>query len=325
MINGDYLHSYRKQGQQMQFARQLSQHFADSPDYQPLAKVNGNTQRLIVSRHKKELTQKDIIAYPGERFEIGDVIEVCNAHWIVTTLDTNTDLYCKGMMEQCTKQIRWQNPKTKQIVERWCMITNPFSTNIDLGNVITTLHGKYEIRVPRDEETLAVPPDTRFMISKVGGKALVYKLTFPDVESESFDGCGKGIIVWNVITDEEKHNADNIDLMIADYIDPQTNEAAESVTYSCIISGKPTVNVGYSRKYTAKFIDARGAEINDCECDWSISPDTNSFVHMLCDGCVCKIEIDDVDEAINTTYNLSCKMSNGNSDRATILIDCVVI
>ena len=42
---------------------QIAEHFSDSPDYQPdtEASVNGEPRRLIVAKHKSELTQKMLL------------------------------------------------------------------------------------------------------------------------------------------------------------------------------------------------------------------------------------------------------------------------
>lgn len=221
-INGDYGAKYKKEAQILRVQKGIASNFDGHPDFQSEeeASINGEPRRLIVCRHKSEQTQKDIIAYPGENFGIGDVVECYGAHWLITQKDPNTTLYCKGLMELCTLKLRWQNVKTLDIVECWAIIKNPYSTNVDSGKAIETLYGKYKIYVPRTPETLAVAPDKRFIIGVAGDLPTVYKLTFPDPSSESYDGIGNGILIWNVVSDETQMVNDNAELGIANYIDP---------------------------------------------------------------------------------------------------------
>ena len=191
---------------------------------------------------------------------MGDIVECYGAHWIITQKDPNTDIFSRGLMELCTTTLRWQNPETLDIIERWVFVKNPYSTNIKESSTLTTLNGKYEVYVTKDEETLAVAPDKRFIMGTAGGKPLAYKLTFPDIHAETFDGQGQGIIVWNLVSDEDIRPEDNLELMVADYIPPtqSTNPPGTTPFYTAIIRGGNTVIVGYSKTFACDFYDGRG-------------------------------------------------------------------
>lgn len=332
-INGDFGHKYKKETQTAKIRAQFAAHFADSPDYQPetQATVNGVPRRLIVSKHKSELTQKDVIAYPGEDIGLGDMVECYGAHWIVTKKDPNTDMYSQGLMELCNTKIRWQNADTLDIVERWVIIKNPYSTNVRESQTLTTLNGKYEVYITKDEESIAVPPDKRFIIGEAGGKPLVYKLTFPDINAETFDEQGPGIIVWNLVSDEDVRESDNLDLMIADYIEPtQSNikPGDEAPLYSAIIRGNNTVVVGYSRIYVCDFTDGNGIiqkPENLTNIVWTVKCDRSieQFVALEQNATECRVSIADEDDAINQKFILSCQCDG--SDVGSYEIECVVM
>ena len=332
-INGDFGNKLLKQSQIAKVRAEFAAHFADSPDYQPEseATVNGEPRRLIVSKHKSELTQKDVIAYPGEDISLGDMIECYGSHWIVTQKDPNTDIYSKGLMELCNTKIRWQNTETLEIVERWVLIRNPYSTNIKESQTLTTLNGKYEVYITKDAESLAVPPDKRFIIGTAGGKPLVYKLTFPDINAETFDGQGQGIIVWNLVSEEDIRGSDNLDLMIADYIEPtQSSYKPGDIAplYTATIRGNNNIIVGYSRTYVCEFYDGGGVEKDPLDLSnivWEIQCDDTLRELLTLDTNLaeCKITVKDDDEAINRKFVLSCHCDN--SDTGSYDVECVVM
>ena len=332
-INGDFGHKYLKQTQIAKIRADFAAHFCDSPDYQPedQAKVNGEPRKLIVAKHKSELTQKDVIAYPGEEIGLGDMVECYGAHWIVTQKDPNTDMYSRGLMELCNTKISWQNPDTLDIVERWVLIKNPYSTNVKESQTLTTLNGKYEVYITKDEESLAVPPDKRFIIGEAGGKPLVYKLTFPDINAETFDEQGRGIIVWNLVSEENIRESDNLELMIADYVEPTMSSVKpgdEAPLYTATIRGNNTVIVGYSRIYTCDFTDGNGI-IRPAEklsnIVWTISCDRSveQYVTLEPNGVECRVSVADEDDAINQKFILSCHCDG--SDTGSYQIECVVM
>lgn len=332
-INGDFGRKFLKETQIAIVRSQIAEHFSDSPDYQSdtEASVNGEPRRLIVAKHKSELTQKDVIAYPGESLGLGDVVECFGAHWLVTQKDPNTDFYDRGLMELCSTSIRWQNSETLDIVERWAIIRNPYSTNVKESQVLTTLNGKYEVYVPIDEETLAVKPDKRFIIGKAGGKPLVYRLTFPDINAQTYDNQGKGIMVWNLVSEEDVHETDNLDLMIADYVEPTQSISTPGSTvpfYIGTIRGNHQVIVGYSRSYVCDFRDGNDVLKDPSELEnirWSIkAPDEIlPYITLEPNGNECRVIIADNDDAINQKFKLRCWAKQ--SDIASFELECVVM
>lgn len=331
-INGDFAHSYLKQTQIQQLRESFARNFANSPDYMPAseARVNGEPRRLIVAKHKSELTQKDVIAYPGEDIGIGDIVECYGAHWLVTQKDPNTDIFSRGLMELCSTTLRWQNPQTLEIVERWVYVKNPYSTNIRESSTLTTLNGKYEVYITKDDETLAVAPDKRFIMGMAGGKPLAYKLTFPDIHAETFDGQGQGIIVWNLVSDEDIRPEDNLELMIADYVTPtqSTNPPGQTPFYTAIIRGGNTIIVGYSKTFACDFyygMDVLQDPNEITNITWSVDCDDilKPYISLEPNLNECRVVIEDNDDAINRKFKLSCQADR--SDIGTFEVECVVM
>lgn len=332
-INGDFGNRLLKQTQIQKIRSELADHFFDTPNYlsESEVSVNGIPRRLIISKHKSELTQKDVIAYPGESLGLGDVVECYGAHWLVTQKDPNSEILDQSMIELCNTKIRWQNPDTLDIIERWAIIKNPYSTNIKESQTLTTLNGKYELYVTKDEESILVPPDKRFLIGKAGGKPLAYRLTFPDITTESYDGQGNGIIVWNLVSEETVKDSDNTDLMIADYISPTKSNldvGNDPTLFKVMIRGENQILVGYYKKYVCDFYDGSGLVTNSSrikDIEWSIecNDKIKPFVRIEPNGKECIVMTENEDILINSKLVLKCQCKN--SDTGSYQLECVVM
>lgn len=207
---------------------------------------------------------------PGEALNIGDIIYWNTLHWLVTDKNFQDEIYNSGTITRCNRTIRWQNPITLEIVERWCFCSKPYTSNIDEGNVISTLKGKYDIQLPYDSETIQVGVDKRLMLDIVGGKPMVYKLAFPDANTNKYQDIDGGFIEWTVVSDTYVQERDNVELMICDYIDPANSSKPPHHSIGddlleCEIIGRNDIRVGGSpRNYIAKFYDVSGTtEIKD--------------------------------------------------------------
>ena len=76
--------TYAKDSRIAALQKDFANHFKDSIDYQPEAKVNGKQQELIVAKNKSVTNTRRIYAYPGETFYAGDVVDALNAKWLIT-------------------------------------------------------------------------------------------------------------------------------------------------------------------------------------------------------------------------------------------------
>ena len=104
--------TYAKDSRIAALQKDFANHFKDSIDYQPEAKVNGKQQELIVAKNKSVTNTRRIYAYPGETFYAGDVVDALNAKWLITEVDQNKEVYTKGIMQLCNRELIWQNRNT---------------------------------------------------------------------------------------------------------------------------------------------------------------------------------------------------------------------
>lgn len=215
---------------------------------------NGVAQDFIIV-NTKEKNKYSVFIRPNETpLLLGDLIEWNNLHWLITEKDYHSEIYGSCTMELCNRLIRWQNPKTYNIVERWAIFSRPYSANMNTGNVISTMKGKYDIIVPYDSETEIVPVDKRFMIDVIDDQPMVYRVTFPDLSTLYNEGKEGGLVKWNVDSDVYSADSDNKELMICDYQIKPDESNTPVAGLKCEINGRSNIRVGASNRiYTPLF------------------------------------------------------------------------
>lgn len=267
-IQGGLGHTNAKDVKVEEVRRQFADDFDSSIGVVYDATRNNVVQDFIITP-TKEKNKCSVYTRPNEELNIGDIIYWNNLHWLVIDKDFQNDIYNTGTIVRCNRIVRWQNPITLEIIERWCFCSKPYTSNIDEGNIISTLNGKYDIQLPYDDETIQVGVDKRLMLDIVGGKPMVYKLTFPDTNTNKYQDIDGGFIEWTVVSDAYVQERDNVDLMICDYIDPgaplEPPEPPVGDLLKCEIVGRSDLRIGGTpRSYTAKFYDVDGkTEVKD--------------------------------------------------------------
>lgn len=175
-------------------------------------------ERNIVIINSDNLNQKTLCSLPGEDIRHGAMVEWMNYRWLVTERDANTEIYTKCIMLQCNYLLKWVNSRG-EIVERWCVVedgtkylTGEFS---DAFFVAARGDSRISVTLPKDNETLALGRDCRFIIDDYGvSKPLAYRLSKPFKLGGSFDENGVIIVVMTECNTEDD---DNLELHIADY------------------------------------------------------------------------------------------------------------
>lgn len=245
----------------------FSAHFMDTIDYQSDTLVNGMPQRLIVSCNKNVVTEKLFWTYPGENVYLGDVVDCFNCKWLITEIDPNDDICVKGKMEQCNREISWQNPHTLEIISRWVTMSRPYYSNLEENQQTTISKRMYKIQIPYDNETALFDNGKRFMLEIIDGNPKTYRITSVDISTKRYQmhGTIQGFIVLQVEQDQYNELTDNSELMICDYIDPNTNSNPDT-SIECKIQyiGDPELKIGgQPKKFSALFTDNHGNIINN--------------------------------------------------------------
>ena len=258
--------TYAKDSRIAALQKDFANHFKDSIDYQPEAKVNGKQQELIVAKNKSVTNTRRIYAYPGETFYAGDVVDALNAKWLITEVDQNKEVYTKGIMQLCNRELIWQNRHTGEILRRWVTAEKPYYSNLDEAKPLTVSSREYKIQVTFDEETSLIDIDKRFMLEIIGESPKTYKVTAVDtITARSYQsGEIRGFLVLNVTQDLYNPKTDRKDLP------SPADDGKITFTYN----GNATIRQGGSaKKFTAHLYDSADNEILDAEFEWSIAVD----------------------------------------------------
>ena len=276
--------------------------------------VNGTEMRLFV--HSTDTpSEKAFNTLPGELVNIGDIFLWNEMHWLVTNIDFDDEVTRKGRIVQCNRQIRWQNPKTGEIVERWCLATKPYTSNIDFGTVVSTSNREYKIQIPYDDETRMVDIDKRFLLETVDNAPKAYTVTSVDTLTNRYEDIDGGFLIWNLKQGEYNPATDNAELMIADYVIPGEAPPPPPIgLLPCSISGKSTIRRGMKRTYTATFYLADGTT-EECSVAamWTVSPPDGfeNAVTWQTNGNFMELSISDCGEIVGDSILLTVSDADG--------------
>lgn len=295
-INGAAVKNTRKDVQLAQIRQSFAQHFMDSIDYEPNTLVNGTKQSLLVSKNKSIVTEKKVRTLPGEDIPLGAIIDCYNCKWIVTEIDANRELCVSAKMEQCNREITWQDPDTKEILTRWCTMEKPYFSNLEENKQTSMSQRQYNLQVPYDDDTAKIDVDQRFMLEIINGKPKTYRVTCVDINTErySLDGSIRGFLLLNIEQDQYNPEKDNIEKMICDYIPPDKNDSA--IISKIQYAGAPNIKIGGSAKtFTAKFVDEQTGLAVEKQAIWSVIylPEFSDSVHIEKSETSLKILLDD--------------------------------
>ena len=187
----------------------------DHPTYQ-IVEVRGQTYGVLF-RSGDEGYLKSFDAPYGSDIVLGDVMLFSGMHWLVIDMDFTNPVTRKGRIQQCNRQIKWQNPTTKEIISRWCTATKPYYSNVADGTRMDISKREYKVQLPYDAESSQVGVDKRFMMDIVGGTPQCYRLTSHDLITRYYDDIEVGFVIWNLVSDNYVEDDDNTELMICNY------------------------------------------------------------------------------------------------------------
>ncbi|MGN1341588.1 MAG: hypothetical protein ACI4WS_14975 [Oscillospiraceae bacterium] len=236
---------HRKDIKLSEAQQRFADRFEDSFNYEYDITRNEAEQQFIVAPSHNDKNKCSIFPRPGEELNMGDIIYWHKIHWLVTDIDFSDSITRSGIMERCNRTIQWQNPETREIQERWCIATKPYTSNIDKGKEVNTSNREFKIQIPFDEETSLVDVDKRFLLETISGHPKAYKCTCVDTVTNKYQDIKGGFLIWNLTQSEYNDATDNVELMIADYIEPETPVHGNlEINYA----GSPEIRAGGSAK-----------------------------------------------------------------------------
>lgn len=251
---------------------------SDDPAYQAELKADGEITPMLASRNSTLACT--IKAPPNTDIHIGDMVECFGETWIVVELYIDKVGIINGIMWLCNNVLRFQN-RTTAVISRSCVVDDGAYSKKPGNADAYVMTNTYKIYITLDEATKKLFVDKRLAFGKIysseGTEILeVYKIVGIDVKSKNF-GEGSHLMVLTVQRDVYDANADSLSENICDiYIDD--NISTPQATGSCVITGRDTIRIGTTRKYTVTFTDANSEISSAVEPVWDVEvPDGISY------------------------------------------------
>ena len=218
--------------------------------------VNGIEQKLIIDDGTLPY-YKDIKSLPDEYFEAGNYVKLDDSMWLIVSCDWDKEVYTYGKMQQCNYYLKWQN-KQGTVIERWSVVlsASKYNNGEKYNNVIVVGSNQLMIYLPIDSETLKLKADKRLFVDFNTDNPKCYDVTRVDTVTMGYDGVaepvydGKGCILLVLTETEINPDVDRIDLMLCDYIDPNTlpTPTIPVIKYD----GKPEIRIGGRKTFTVE-------------------------------------------------------------------------
>lgn len=283
--------------------------------------IDGVPQKLFV--HSTDApSEKTFNTLPGEIVDIGDIILWNEMHWLVTNVDFDDEVTRGGRIVQCNRQLRWQNQRTGEIIERWCLVTKPYTSNIEEGMAIATSNREFKIQIPYDEETIQIDLDRRFLLEVINGEPKAYTVTSVDSETNRYQDIDGGFLIWNLSQGEYNPATDNAELMIANYFEPKVAPDPEEPLLPCLINGRDTIRGGMSRTYEAVFYDESGEITSGSVAVWNVSADSDA-VAWSADGSTLTLTLQDDGLPVGSVITITVTDADGVYATAEMQVEVI--
>ena len=275
-------------------------------------KRNGEYQNFVVSqttvRYKYQIT-----AYPDEELYVGDIIDYMNEKWIITETRVGSPLQKTGIMWLCNINLSFQNG-THDIITRPAVLdSGVYSTTKNGNEELQYVDKQFKLYLPYDDDTKKIYVDKRIAVDtrfdKHGQEILeVYSVTGLNRVARSY-GKGGHLLVCELRSDTYSPSADNLELMICDYIADNDSGSSATELLPCSISGRPTIMLGQTRTYTATFYNAENQEVSGIESVWDIIGNVEVTTQQA-DNTI-KITVPDNEDYIGETMQVILTDTNG--------------
>lgn len=289
-----------------------NRHAPESIAYKEI-KIDGKQENaLIISTNA--VNEKIIRMLPGHSFLVGQIVEWRDSYWLITEKDNDDDVTTRGRIEQCNRQLTWQNPYTGKIVSRWCTARKPYYSNLDEDPKIVTSSREFKVQLPYDEETALLRLDKRFMVEIVAGEPKTYKIVSIDTITERFsrEDSITGFLVINIEQDEYSPDRDNVELGVCDYFvieDPVLPvEKPDSKIPDSQISYKGAASIklgGSAKTFTFSVKGTDDLERTEWICD--IPEDYELYIHMEPNANYVRLRADDEATLEGLHFTLTAK------------------
>lgn len=200
--------------------QQILKQALNNPDCREVL-VDKIPQHLFINR-TATLKKKSFNTLPGESISLGSVVYWNGCHWLVIESIMDDEMTYTGVIQQCNREIKWQNPETREIISRWCTIEKPYYANLAKDVEFAFSNREFKVQLPYDYESGLLDVDKRFILDVIGNEPKAYSISSVDSNTERYDVNGEsvGFLVLNLVQTQYNPETDNAELGICDYLPP---------------------------------------------------------------------------------------------------------
>lgn len=283
-------------------------------------KRNGQPQRFVLAR-EISLFKYNIVAFPDEELNIGDVLDLRGEKWIVKDVKLSNPIQRVGIIYLSNLTLRFQN-HSSEIIERPAVLDKgQYSTTVGEEKDIRYPNDKIKIYLPYDEYTKYIYIDKRVatgtVYDKYGNEMLeTFRITKVNHTTVNF-GKNAHLLELTVESDQYSPSNDNLAEMICDYIEPNM-PPVPSDKLKCTIQGRTSMFLGSSRIYKPLFYDNHGEFVTGISPVWECT-DLDG-VSLDSTNEQCKLIVSNDEQLIGSTIALTLKDHAGLYEPCTINI-----
>jgi len=184
------------------------------------SKRNDVSQKFVISDTDLKYC-KNILAFPDDSLNIGDIIDCFGQKWIVTDVSADNTVQCSGKMYQCNLALKFQVGTGTTIYTRYGYFdSGVFSTTTKETQTMQIGDLQFNLVLPYDTYTRTLQRDKRLateVLYKPDNTQTLrcFKVTSGDSVGGSF-GSGK-ILKLKLREDEYNSQRDSVANMVCDY------------------------------------------------------------------------------------------------------------
>lgn len=265
----------------------------NDPAYQEDAVVNGETTPIVASRNSS--IKCSIKAVPGTDIHIGDMVECLDEDWVVAELYIDKVGIISGEMWLCNDTIRFQNHSPSVNTRRCVVDSGAYSKTTDSDAFI--MENTYKMYLTIDEATRLLYVDKRLSLGRIyssSGDLILeaYKIIGMDLKSKNF-GEGSHLMVLTLQRDVYNPEADSYEDNLCDVYRENESIMTPATKGSCAISGRDSIRIGTTRKYTVVYNNVLGEQMNDIASEWNITAPAAVKYTISDNACIIDIPLDE--------------------------------
>ena len=263
---------------------------------------------------------------------VGDIIYCSKSqeYFICTESFNIDDIHWQGKFTYCNWVLQWQNGKG-DILKYPCfdMNSTQYNSGEQSNKQYTIGSSQHIIKLPCDDNTVAIRSPQRFMLDKNYSNPISYIVTQNDTVTCNYGT--KGIVVVTLLEHPVNKEIDRIDLGICDYKElndfakdnSNDNENGSSGSENVIKSvieykSKIIKSGGNAQTFVARFYDNKNNEVADVIPKWNIMCDfSDKLIVKEFDNKI-MISMDD-DNFVDDDFKLTLSDDNGNYQSSVIV------